>query len=90
MESGNGHRPPITSFFTWLQDQKTRQDEIGHFANTAIKDKTFPRTRRHLHFFLHYYALEPENYKLVKYAHAEWRQLRAQSKMAQENPGNQL
>lgn len=89
MDPGN-HRSPLTSFFVWLQNQKVKQDEIGYFANIAIKDKTFPRNCRHLHLFLHYYDLEPDNRRLVKKAHAEWRKLRAQNKLIQESPGNQL
>jgi uncharacterized protein YozE (UPF0346 family) len=83
---------PAASFFLWLADQKSRNngDEVGRLAREALKDKTFPRKARKLLLFLHYYEAEPQNREAVKLAHREWRQLRAQTKIAQENPGNQL
>jgi len=64
---------PRINFFAWLSEQVNRQDKIGKFAQTATKDKTFPRNSRHLYLFLHYYDLEPENRAAVKKAHSEWR-----------------
>lgn len=68
--SGPGHALP---FYQWLSSQKHRKDDIGRLADTAVRDKTFPRKAKRLHLFLHYYDLEPQNRDSIKRAHAEWR-----------------
>ena len=76
-------------FVIWLLQQKSRNngDEIGRLARDAFKDKTFPRTAHRLWLFLHYYDFEKENRRAIKKAHAEWRELQARIKNAEE-PGN--
>ena len=81
ISTGGGEPEPYTLrgitlsvFYVWLTDQCGREDETGRLAREVLKDKTFPRSMRKLHLFLHYYRREPHNYEAVKIAHREWRQ----------------
>jgi hypothetical protein len=72
----------VTTFFTWLSKQTSRQDAVGAFARYAIKDKVFPRAKWQLFYFLARYEGMPEQRRGVKLAHREWRKSRARTEAA--------
>lgn len=72
---------PVPTFFRWLSQQVERRDHIGVFARYAVADKVFPRKATKLHLFLLRYEGMPEQRRLAKLAHREWRKSKKESEI---------
>ena len=62
-----------SAFYTWLQGQRGRADEVGTFAWATWSDAAFPRHTNRLHFLLRYAGTQARYRAAVKAAHREWR-----------------
>jgi hypothetical protein len=73
-EGATPHVFPL--FFDWLSRQSSRNDDVGAFARYALKDKLFPRRKKHLYYVLLRYEGLPALRTQAKRAHAEYRAAR--------------
>lgn len=72
----------MSTFYEWLGQQAERQDDVGAFARSALRDRVFPREVNKLGLLLSRYDGLPERRELVKIAHREWRRAKRMRRAA--------